>query len=333
MKTNIKQYLPQLFLVYISVFWGIYYASNNSLNDFGAAKHEWLFLIDGLLILPLLCLFFIKDKKQAVTKAMIMSCLVVLIGSYIIPEANKGIWHYLESGRYVILAVFLLFELVAIGTVCFAIKADLDTGADPDAAISESVKRWFGDGPVAQVLMFETRMWAYALFSKRITSQQFSGQQHFSYHQKDGAQSNLLGFVMLIIFELPLMHVLLYYTWSPVAANVVTLLTMFGLVFFIAEYRAVSKRPISLITDDSNQNHLIIRCGLYAPLIIQLDNIASIEANQDYIPRSKQIKRYNYAGTPNVAIQLNQSEGSVQSIYLGVDNPVALIEAVKQLIV
>ncbi len=201
----------------------------------------------------------------------------------------------------------------------------MDKGSDPDLAISDPVKRFLGDGAVARLLMFETRMWTYALFSKGITTHSFSGDAHFSYHQKDGAQSNLLGFVMLILFEVPLMHLLLHFTWSPMAANIVTLLTLFSLVFFIAEYRALSKRPISL-----DPVHLIIRYGLYAPLTIRLNNIASIEINQTYIPRSKQIKRYNYAGIPNMVIKLIQPVGGVQSIYLGVDSPVTLIEAVRQ---
>ncbi len=117
MNTSLKQKIPLIFLVCVSIFWGFYYASNSSLNDFGAANYEWLFLIDGLLVLPLLCFLCIKDKKQAVIKALVMGCLVVLIGSYIIPEPSKFIWHYLESGRYVVLLAFLLFEVVAISTL------------------------------------------------------------------------------------------------------------------------------------------------------------------------------------------------------------------------
>ncbi|VAW45595.1 hypothetical protein MNBD_GAMMA02-1353 [hydrothermal vent metagenome] len=326
MNKAVKQKTPLLFLVGISIFWGYYYQSNSRLNDFGAANYEWLFLLDGLLVLPILCFLCIKDKKQAAIKAVVMSCLVVLIGSYIIPEQNKFIWYYLESGRYVVLALFLLFEITAIVTVFLAIKAALNQGADADLAISQPIKRFLGDGAVAQILMFEARTWTYALFSKGITHQQFSGDEHFSYHQKDGAESNLFGFVILILIEIPLMHLLLHFTWSPMAATIATLLTFVSLVFFFAEYRALSRRPISI-----SQDNLIIRYGLYAPLIIPLGNIASIENNQAYVPRSKQVKRYNYAGTANVVITLIQPEGSVQSIYLGVDSPVTLIEAVRQL--
>ena len=325
MNTVLKQKTPLFFLIIISAFWAFYYQGSHLLNDFGTANHEWLFMVDGLLVLPLLCFFCIKDKKQAATKAAVMACLVVLIGSYIIPEPSKQIWHHLESGRYVVLGLFLLFEVTALATVFLAIKAALNTGTDPDSAISQPIQRWLGDGLVAKVLMFEARMWTYALFSKGIQPRQFTGDQHFSYHAKDGAQSNLVGFVMLILFELPLMHLLLHFIWSPMAANIVTALTCFSLVFFIAEYRALSKRPISLL-----QDKLIIRYGLYAPMVIALNNIASIEINDEYIPRSKDLKRYNYAGNPNVVIHLVRPDGDVKRVYMGVDNPVALIQAVEE---
>ena len=76
-------------------------------------------------------------------------------------------------------------------------------------------------------------------------------------------------------------------------------------------------------------DELIIRYGLYTPLVIPVTQITSIEKHSDYVPRSKRIKRYNYAGNPNVVITLNRAEGGVKTVYLGVDNPEALINAIK----
>ncbi|WP_462173000.1 hypothetical protein [Pseudoalteromonas xiamenensis] len=104
--------------------------------------------------------------------------------------------------------------------------------------------------------------------ANRIKPEYYNGEQHFTYHQKGGAKSNLLGFILLIAFEMPIMHLVLHFIWSPLAANIVTLLTIFSLVFFITEYRAFSKRPISLFC-----NKLFIRYGLYQPLVIPLDNV------------------------------------------------------------
>ncbi|WP_246616220.1 hypothetical protein [Shewanella sairae] len=220
-------------------------------------------MLDALVALPIICFICIKDKKEALLKSLALGCIAIFIGSYIVPEPNKIIWTYLESGRYFILAIVLLFELTAILTVYFALKTAIRQQHDPDISIENSINKYFGEGTIATLLSFEVRMWSYALLASKVQTTHFIGEHYFSYHEKDGAQSNLLGFALLIAFEMPLMHLLIHFTYSPLAANIITFLTLFSLVFFIAEYRAVSRRPISLA-----KNKLIIRYGLFQPLTL-----------------------------------------------------------------
>ncbi|WP_100642771.1 PH domain-containing protein [Alteromonas facilis] len=326
MRDSIKSKIPLLFLVCISLWWGFYYQSNSKLNDFGSANFEWLFLLDALVALPIVCFLCVKDKKEALVKSIVFVCLAVLIGSYVIPEQSKLVWHYLEDGRYVVLAAILSFELVAILTVYIAIKSAIGKCEDPDVSIERPIKKHLGESLVATLLSFETRMWTFAFFATRIKAENFSGEQHFTYHHKDGAKSNLLGFILLIVFELPIMHLVLHFIWSPLGANVVTVLTVFSLVFFIAEYRAVSIRPISIVG-----NTLVIRYGLFQPLVIPIEKIASIQKSNEFIARSKSVKRYNYAGYPNVNIALTEPMGSVTHIFIGVDNAEHFISALRHL--
>lgn len=323
MSSSIKSKIPFLFLVCISIWWGFYYQSNGKLNDYGSANFEWLFLLDSLVMLPIICFLCVKDKKEALLKAVFLSCLAVLIGSYIIPEQSKLIWHYLENGRYLVLAIVLVFETIAILTVYLAIKSAIGNNEDPDVSIEKPIKKYLGESPVATLLTFETRMWTFSFFANRIQLEHFSGDQHFTYHQKDGAKSNLLGFIFLIAFEMPIMHLFLYFTWSPFAANIVTLFTALSLVFFIAEYRALSRRPISLVG-----NKLFVRYGLYQPLVISLEKIANVEKNNEFVFRSKFVKRYNYSGNPNVKIELTEPVGKVKSVFIGVDSAEQFISAV-----
>lgn len=324
MTSSFKQKIPLLFLVSICCWWGFYYNSYSPLNDFGAANFEWLFLLDGFLMLPILCFFCIKNKKEAGIKAVVYSCLVILVGSYIIPEQNKLIWNYLESGRYLVLAIFLFFELSAVLTVYLAIRIALYQKTDPDLAIQKPIKNFLGDGSLSKVFTFETRMWTYLFFANRIKPNYFNGQQHFSYHQKDDAQSNALGFIFLILFEIPLVHIILHFIWSPLAANIATALTLFGLAFFIAEYRAMSRRPISITS-----NELVIRYGIFNSLNISLNNIKSVKLNSKRIRRNPSIKRYDLYGTPNIEVQLHNPVGKIEAVYLGIDKPNQLINGIE----
>jgi len=314
-----KRYLPLTFLILVSLSWGVYYQTSGWINDFGASKYEWFYLIDGLLVLPLLCFLCFKNRKEATVKAITYACIVVLVGSYIIPEENQFVWSYLEDGRYLVIAAYLLVEIVTIVAVIFAIKASLSKGFDPDLAISRPIEKIFGRGIVSELLNFEARIWTYLFFSRRIKCQDFEGVQHFSVHLKDGAQSNLFGFILLILFELPLVHLLIHFLWSPYAANIVSTFTLLGLVFFIAEYKAISIRPVSI-----TENTIVIRYGLWNTMKIPVCAITSVNRNSRFIKRNSQIKRYNASGHPNVAIQLKNYD--YQTVYLGLDDPDKFIQ-------
>ncbi|MCF2911193.1 hypothetical protein L1285_23110 [Pseudoalteromonas sp. DL2-H2.2] len=323
MNESIKSKIPLLFLLSISISWGFYYQSDSWLNDYGHANFEWLFLLDALLVLPIVCFMCVKNNKQAILKAVVLVSLAIWVASYIIPEQNKLLLNHLESGRYLVMAAILALEIAAVMTVYFSIKVAIGKDQDPDISIDTAVKRYLGDTVLAKVFSFETRMWTFAFFAKRIKAGSFHGRQHFSYHQKDGAKSNLLGFIFLIALEVPLMHLFLHYVWSPFGANIITLLTLASLVFFVAEYRAVSRRPVSLVG-----NELVIRYGLYHSFIIPLNNIANIQQHDEYVARAQHIKRYNYSGNPNVKIELKVPQGAVESVFIGLDNPGQFISAV-----
>ena len=168
-------------------------------------------------------------------------------------------------------------------------------------------------------------MWAFLFYAKHIKPSYFTGEQHFSYHKKDGSQANLLGFIFIILLELPLMHLFLHFVWSSSAANIITGLTIFSLLFFTAEYRAVAKRPVSI-----SKSQLVIRYGLYPAYNIALENIKTIDLNADFISRARTIKRYNYSGCPNIKITLIEPIGDINIVFLGLDNPHHFIDSINK---
>ena len=325
MLKSIKSKIPFIFLISISLFWGIYYQGKHPLNDFGKANFEWLYLLDSLIVLPVLCLILIKNKKEAAFKALMLCSLAILVGSYIIPEQNKFLMNYLEQGRYGLLALIVILELSALIPVYLAIKSALSQQTDPDIAVERPIKKLFKQSAIANFLCFETRMWAFLFYAKHIKPNYFTGEQHFSYHKKDGSQANLLGFIFIILLELPMMHFFIHFVWSSIAANIITGLTVFSLLFFIAEYRAVAKRPVSI-----SKSQLVIRYGLYSAYNIALENIKSIDLNTDFIARARTIKRYNYSGYPNIKIKLIEPMGNINTVFLGLDSPHQFIDSINE---
>ncbi|MGB3725279.1 MAG: hypothetical protein WA981_05890 [Glaciecola sp.] len=319
MQVGYQKHIPLFALIVMSLFWAYYYQSTFWLNDFGRNKEEWWLLIDGLIALPILCFVFIKSKKEALLKALAYSGLMVLLGSLVIPESNKFVWHYLEFGRYIVLAAFVLLEIITISTVVLAIRAALQDCLDPDDAIARPIQNRIGDNMISNILCFEARVWTYLLFSKQIDTSKFDGDIHFYGHKKDDAQTNSLGFILLMVFELPIMHVVLHFAWSPIAANIISLLTIMGLAFFIAEYKAMSIRPISV-----THKSVVIRYGVYHPLTLAFTDIKQLGAHNQFVKRDVGVKRYNASGCPNVCIQLKNGE----VVYLGINSPTEFINTV-----
>ncbi|KQW96407.1 hypothetical protein ASC94_06015 [Massilia sp. Root418] len=72
---------------------------------------------------------------------------------------------------------------------------------------------------------------------------EFDGERDFGYARNGGNSSNQVGFIIAILFELPLMHMLLHFTWSPTAAIVASALSAWALLYMVADYRATLYRP------------------------------------------------------------------------------------------
>ncbi len=314
---------PLFFLVIISLFWSFYYSGNHWLNDYGQQKGELWLLLECFISIPLVCFYcYWHDIKTAWLKSVVYISLLVLLGSFIVPSEQKDIWLYLENIRYVVVIAFVVLEVSAIITVALAIKSTLNSDKDPDQAIEAPLIKVFGDSIATKLLTFEARVWTYVLLKDKINVENFTGEHHFSVHKKDGTQSNLLGFIMIIAFELPIVHLLLHFIWSPMAANVISLLTFMSLLWFIAEYRAIAMRPVSI-----DKMGIIIRYGLFNPLTIKHPDIVNIAQNTESVSRGKNHKRYNSFGVPNVVITLKKSsQNTWQKVYLGVDDPNLFIE-------
>jgi hypothetical protein len=317
--------LPFLLLLLTFACYIWFYTSPTLLNEYGTYQPEWPLLVDALITIPLVCYLCIKDKKQASIKAIVYYALLILFGAYFIPAHQKFIWHYLEQARYLVLALVLFIELVVVASVIAAIKADLNNCTDPDESLIAPLKRWLKSGPVFNLMQFDMRMWVFCLFANKIKSENYIGEQHFWYANKDDAKGNALGFIFLMAFEIPIAHLVLHFAWSPLAANVISLLSVFGLVLFIGEYRAMSRRPISL-----TQTHLIVRYGIYNPLYISLDNIETVSPHNEFVPRSNEVNRYNFSGVPNIKIKLRSPISGKSKIYLGIENPSMLLNSLNK---
>ena len=123
---------------------------------------------------------------------------------------------------------------------------------------------------VAEAIAFEMAVLYYSLFSWRRRPQKLSGVQAFTYHRTSGYGALLFAFLIVTIAEVVPIHILVT-RWSPGAAWILTILSVYGLFWFLADYRATRLRPILL--DDET---LCIRTGLRWTIRIPRAHIVAI---------------------------------------------------------
>lgn len=119
-----------------------------------------------------------------------------------------------------------------------------------------------GGQRVVEIVLFELAMLHYALFAWGPGPDEPG--RTFTAHRKSGYGHLLAGLGLVAAMELVLVHWLLQTYWSPVAAWVLTGLSLYGCLFFLADWKACRLRPLRL-TEDEFEVRIGIRWDLHLP--------------------------------------------------------------------
>lgn len=286
---------------------------------------DWTLLVDFSLSLPLLHYFLYRPTlKQWLFRWAQLTSLGILLGRFIIPESSRVIWPWLEMARNAVLGLMIPIELALIVLLAYGVWKLMKLGGDIDTALLAGIENKLGKSASAKAAAWEARIWLYAFFKPK--NPRYAGIEHFSYAKHHGNASNQLGFILAILIEMPLAHLLLHFMWSPNAAWIASALSIWGLIYLVAEYRATLIRPVSV-----DHEKLYIRCGVLASdAIIPWRDIKAIEKIAAPVRRQPGVRRYKQLGELNVAIHLHPNvalpdlfgrEQAVTTICLGLDAP------------
>lgn len=297
----------------------------------GTALREWPVAFDLLLLLPMLYWWAHRDTGRAAwLGAAAWFGLGVLAGSWLLPDAHKSLWLVLEALRLPALGLLLGLQLLLIGTVVRTAWRQRASGP-LEEHLAAGLRQRLGEHLTTRLLTLEARLWIYALLRHPVRAA-FAGTQQFSVHRQGGNASNQLAFLIIVGAEIPLAHVLLHFAFSPLVAIVVSTLSLYGLLFLWAEYRATLLRPISL---EPGQLH--IRHGLVGDVVVPLDAIAAVAAWQGPVRRSARRLRFVGMGSANLRLQLRPGtiletpfrRSEIAEIYVGVDDAARLRTALQ----
>jgi len=181
---------------------------------------------------------------------------------------------------------------------------------------------------VSEAIGFEMAVVYYSLFAWRRRRPPLDpATRVFTYHRTNGYGA--LGFALLIVTIAEAIPVHLLVTrWSPRGAWLLTALAAYGMLWFLADYRATRLRPI-LLDDDT----LCLRTGLRWTVRIPRTHIVAIHKKA---PKAEPFLRATLPGTTPLWIELSEpvtaqgpygKEKKAQWISVAVDEVKAFREA------
>jgi len=133
----------------------------------------------------------------------------------------------------------------------------------------------------------------------------------FTYHKNSGTISVLLGFMLVIIIETYVLHILLL-KWSSIAAWIATGLSIYSGIQIFGFLKSLFQRPILI-----DNGKLYLRYGIMSEAIIDIKNIASVEISSSDLTINESTRKLSPLGeldSHNFLITVHK-ENTVHGLY------------------
>lgn len=253
----------------------------------------------------------------------------------LLPAVHQGYLEALEPA-------LALLELAVLGLIAWKARqvgrelrragASGGGASDFPERFETALVRVLGHLGVARILATEASVLRYGLAGWGRAAAR--GEGVFSYHRKSGYGAIVGVFVWLILMETAGLHLLLS-RWSPAAAWVLTGLTLYGVVFLLADYHAMRHRPLRI-----EDGELRLTVGLRWRLRLPLAEILEARVSgADPGPRQGLLAAAVLRGRHNVLLTLHRSHRAVgfygltrecERLALTVDDPEAFVRALGE---
>lgn len=272
---------PLTFLLGAATIYTVAFAIARSLPELPDASLVALGVTSDLvLLIPLLYYLMLVRGRGWPVFSLVPVFLASLVGAgFVLPEEHEGA---LRAARTLIAPL----ELAILGFLVFKatrlVKAVRGRQrADVFESLRKSARNMIDQPVVAEVLAFEAAIFYYALIAWRAKPRAPEAATSFTCHEKVAYTTVFAGLIMAAMVEILPVHLLVSH-WSPVAAWVLTGLSLYGLVWLLGDYRAIVLRP-TLVADGV----LHLRIGLRFNATIPLSAIRRIRPLDAGAPEPK----------------------------------------------
>lgn len=264
-----------------------------------AAVVEAAITVDLLVGIPLLGYLLLVRTRRAPLAAIALIFLAVLaLANFILPPARQT---YLD--RVEIVAPLVELTLLALLALKFRRIRAIYRQERPGHifatdAVEASLGRVFGAPIIAALLVTELTLISNVFSGWFRRFRPAPGQTAFTYHRRSAYGLIVAALCLLLLVETTLVHLIVSH-WSNTAAWILSLSSLYALLWIIGDYHAIRLRPIIL---DADRLHL--RAGQRWRLSIPYGLIREIRQATKADAKKSDYVNFAIAGEPGLILEL-----------------------------
>ncbi|WP_428327355.1 hypothetical protein [Mucilaginibacter sp.] len=260
-------------------------------------------LADFVITFPALYYFIILRPSQAsVKRLLLIISLCCIIGYLVLPQHQRQ--YILQIRKLTVLAelIFIIYSVTKFNKIRLAYNVHQAQWADPIYNLRYAMADVIGESLAVKVIASELAVLRYGLLFWKKEKSALKGSITFSTHKEFNYIAIWCILIVAVMVEVTAFHLLLL-RWSSLAANVVTALSLYGIVFFIADLTAIIKRKVLI-----GNEQIVLRTGLRWSVNTQLDNISAVKKiSNDYQSEEEYFKGGIIKNSCNLLITFHQS--------------------------
>jgi hypothetical protein len=234
------------------------------------------FLMDMVITFPLAYyLLIIRPFKQKLWRIMLVITCCCGVAYLIMPAHQREYiiqLRKLTAGLELGMLVYCISKIRHIKKEYRRLQADF-----PDVAFNmhKSMAAVMGDSVAVKIMASELSIVRFGLLCFKKEQSILLEYKRFSVHKESGYAA-LFGVIVAVCFiEMVAFHLFLM-QYSHLAANIVTILSVYGTIFITGDFSALVKSPVLMM-----ENRILLRTGLRWRALVDLDNIASAQKVKD----------------------------------------------------
>jgi len=290
-------------------------------------------LADCLVTFPAAYYFIIVRRLKTKPRSMVSVVSLCCIGAYLLlPQHQRGYILQLRKLTSVVELLFIIYCATKFNKIRAAYKSEQLLFADPVFNLRTAMAAVLGNTLPVKVLAAEVAMLRYGLFCWKKEKSPINKGLTFSTHQESGYLAVWCIILVAVTVETVAVHLMLL-KLSHIAANIVTLLTLYGIIFLIADLSAILKRKVLV-----NGDQVILRTGLRWRVMTNAGNISSVQKiTSDNYPDTTCFKGGAIKSNCNLLITFKQpvtveklygAGKDFSSVWMGMDNADGFMAAV-----